>query len=181
MPNTLVSSCTDLSYMQPSQDVMMAFLVFHKRRHHSHVLCEAPKKRVCTTLMNGCFWASIIFNIKKEVVKRRDFIPCFMESSQTSVEHWSKCSSWHPYISHYRTCDSWPPISDSLHFPQWDGGRRRNVRSIEGWEKGMATLCTCTGLRPHRCWQVNSVKRRNSDVSLGCLGQLETNRKSLQH
>lgn len=102
------------------------------RRHHSRAVREALSTRAAPLLTNRRFCACAVFRIKKELAKRRDFIPRFMESSQTSVEQGSKGSSWHPHISHYQTCDSWPPISDSLHFPRWGGGRRRNVRSIKG-------------------------------------------------
>lgn len=144
-----------------------------KIRHST--VWEALKKSVCTTL-TYC----VIFNIKKGVGERntvfhRDFILCFLESSHTSVEQWSKHYSWHPSISCYQTCDSWPTISEGLHSPQCDGGRRRNVKSIKGCKNSFCTLYWHWEIRGlYRWWQVHSIKRCdfNSLMPFGCLGQL---------
>lgn len=134
---------------------------------------EAPKK----TTLAYC----VIFNIKRGVDKwtavlHRDFILCFLESSHASVERWSKHYSWHPYMSHYQTCDSWPTISEGLHSPQCDGGRRRNVRNIKGCTNSFlqSVLALRNQHNPHRWWQVLSGKRCdfNSLIPFGCLGQL---------
>lgn len=66
MPNTLVSSCTDLSYMQPSQDVMMAFPVFHKRHGAIiHTSCAKLRRNVFAPLWRTDVFEPASFSILK--------------------------------------------------------------------------------------------------------------------
>lgn len=112
---------------------------------------------------------------KWTAVFHRDFILCFLESSHTLEERWSKQYYWHPFISRYQTCDSWPTISEGLHSPQCDGGWRRNARSIKGCKNSFCTQHWHWEIRgPHRWRQVHSVQKCdfNSLIPFGCLGQL---------
>lgn len=159
---------------------MMAFPVFHKktRRHRSHAVWEAPEET---------HWACIIFNVKRGAGERqrgfcRDSIRCFMESSQTRVEQWSKLCSWHPHVSHYQTSDSWSPISDRLHFSTL--GWRAEEECVEHQrlkKKALLRFVPALIRGPRRRWQVYSVKNSDATLSWGCCGQLDTNRKPLEH
>lgn len=140
-------------------NLMVAFPIIRKRGVTAQY--GKPWRKAFATLLTYF----VIFNIKRGVGKwtpvfHRDFILCFLESSHTSVEQWSKHYSWHSYISCYQTCDSWPTISEGLHSPQCNGGRRRNVRSIKGCKNSFCTLHWHWEIRGcHRWWQVHSVQK----------------------
>lgn len=111
------------------------------QRHRSRAVWEAPQD---THLHH---FTSLSFLISEGALANDPQFSTeisFFALWETLILQWSgKHSSWHPYISRYRTCDSWTTISDGLHSPHCDGGRRRNARSIKGCKKQhIPELCT---------------------------------------
>lgn len=188
MPNTLVSSCTDLSHMQPSQEVMMAFPVFHKRHGAIiHVQCTKPRPNVFAPLWRTDVFEPASFSILNgSWPTSRGFLKRFHSLLYGKLSYFRGAVKQTLFLAsvHLPLSDMWQLAS----YQWWPAlstvGRRAEEECEEHQRltKRIAALCTCTDLRPHRWWQGNSVKRHNSDslVSLGCLGQLMTG-KSLQH
>lgn len=159
---------------------MMAFPVFHKG--HGAIVrmqCGKPPKKHTEPASFSVLKGELV---KASVGFCRDSIRCFMESSQTRVEQWSKLCSWHPHVSHYQTSDSWSPISDRLHFSTLGWRAEEECEEHQRLKKKALLRSVPALIRgPRRRWQVYSVKNSDATLSWGCCGQLETNRKPLEH
>lgn len=162
----------------------MAFPVFHKktRRHRSHAVWEAPEETHS---------ACIIFNVKRGAGEsQRGFLQRFppllcgkLSNSSGTVKQTLFLASARLPLS-----DKWQLVSYQwsaalFHVGMEGGGGMWGASKAE--EKKHCCASVPALIRgPRRRWQVYSVKKGailTLRLSWGCCGQLETNRKPLEH
>lgn len=178
MPNTHVTSCTDFLHMQPSHNLMI-------ERHSAIARAQCgkpPKTRICTTLLLCHFWYP-----KGRWQTTRSFLPRFRSLLYGKLSYFSGAANTvpgirtSPVIGHV-TAGLLSVTACTLHIAMEGGGGMRGASKAV---KKQHIPELCTGAKISEAPQIVAGSLRAKvwvglSSPSGVLGNLESNRKSLQ-